>query len=123
LALYTSPSQRSAQGPEGCPQPAAGSISRALSPELINHCTEVTNMAKYEQYLEFMYGALLELNKKGLEVSETTDLVADLGLSSLEIMEFIEMIEDEFDISIPLNILPDVNTVGQLARKLQDLNN
>lgn len=80
-------------------------------------------MAKYEQYLEFMYGALLELNKKGLEVSETTDLVADLGLSSLEIMEFIEMIEDEFDISVPLNILPDVNTVGQLAHKLQDLNN
>jgi len=80
-------------------------------------------MAEYEKYLEFMYGALQELNKKGLEVSETTDLVADLGLSSLEIMEFIEMIEDEFDISIPLNILPDVNTVGQLAHKLQDLNN
>ncbi len=79
-------------------------------------------MADYDQYLDFMYGALADLNKKGLELSETTDLVADIGLSSLEVMEFIEMIEDEFDISIPLNILPDVNTVGQLAQKLQDLN-
>ena len=78
-------------------------------------------MANYDQYLDYMYGALAGLNKKGLELSETTDLVADLGLSSLEVMEFIEMIEDEFDISIPLNILPDVNTIGQLAKKLQEL--
>jgi acyl carrier protein len=79
-------------------------------------------MADYAQYLDFMYGALSEMNKKDLELSETTDLVADIGLSSLEVMEFIEMIEDEFDITIPLNILPDINTVGQLAHKLQDLN-
>jgi acyl carrier protein len=78
-------------------------------------------MTDYAQYLDFMYRALGELNKKGIELSETTDLVADLGLSSLEVMEFIEMIEDEFDISIPLNILPDVNTVGQLAQKLKDI--
>ncbi|MCZ6829489.1 MAG: acyl carrier protein [Gammaproteobacteria bacterium] len=88
----------------------------------INHCTETMHMADYDQYLDFMYGALGALNKEGVELSETTDLVADIGLSSLEVMEFIEMIEDEFDISIPLNILPDINTVGQLAQKLQDLN-
>ena len=78
-------------------------------------------MAEYSEYLEFMYGALAELNKNKIPLSETTDLVADLGLSSLEVMEFIEQIEDEYDISIPLNILPDINTVGQLAKKLQDL--
>ncbi|MCX2982433.1 acyl carrier protein [Halieaceae bacterium IMCC14734] len=78
-------------------------------------------MADSKQYLEFMYGALAELNKQGLELSETTDMIADMGLSSLEVMEFIEQIEDEYDISIPLNILPDVNTIGQLAQKLQEL--
>ena len=60
-------------------------------------------------------------SKQYLELSETTDMVADMGLSSLEVMEFIEQIEDEYDISIPLNILPDVNTIGQLAQKLQEL--
>lgn len=79
-------------------------------------------MAKYQEYLTFMYGALEQLNKKDLILSETSDLVADIGLSSLEVMEFIEKIEDHFDISIPLNILPDVNTVGELARKVQELN-
>ena len=79
-------------------------------------------MAKYQEYLSFMYDALATLNKKDIELSETTDLVADIGLSSLEVMELIEKIEDHFDISIPLNILPDVNTVGELAEKVQELN-
>ena len=79
-------------------------------------------MAEYQEYLTYMYSALGELNKKDLDLSETTDLVADIGLSSLEVMELIEKIEDHFDISIPLNILPDVNTVGELARKVQELN-
>ena len=79
-------------------------------------------MADYQEYLDFMYSALDQLNKKDIELTETTDLVADIGLSSLEVMEFIEKIEDHFDISIPLNILPDVNTVGELARKVQELN-
>lgn len=79
-------------------------------------------MAKYQEYLTFMYSALEQLNKKDLILSETTDLVADIGLSSLEVMELIEKIEDHFDISIPLNILPDVNTVGELAQKVQELN-
>ena len=79
-------------------------------------------MAKYQEYLTFMYSALEQLNKKDLALSETTDLVVDIGLSSLEVMELIEKIEDHFDISIPLNILPDVNTVGELAQKVQELN-
>jgi acyl carrier protein len=79
-------------------------------------------MADYQEYLDFMYSALKQLNKKGVVLNETSDLVADIGLSSLEVMEFIEKIEDHFDISIPLNILPDVNTVGELAAKVQELN-
>lgn len=79
-------------------------------------------MADYQEYLSFMYSALEQLNKKDLVLSETTDLVADIGLSSLEVMELIEKIEDHFDISIPLNILPDVNTIGELAKKVQELN-
>ena len=79
-------------------------------------------MADYQEYLEFMFSALDQLNKKELELTDTTDLVADIGLSSLEVMELIEKIEDHFDISIPLNILPDVNTIGELARKVQELN-
>ncbi|MDG1945496.1 MAG: acyl carrier protein [Halioglobus sp.] len=79
-------------------------------------------MTDYQEYLEFLYSAVEAQNKKRIELSESTSLVADLGLSSLEVMEFIEKIEDHFDISIPLNILPDVNTIGDLATKVRELN-
>ena len=79
-------------------------------------------MTDYQEYLNFLISALASQNKKQLVLSEDTALVADIGLSSLEVMEFIEKIEDHFDISIPLNILPDVNTIGDLARKVRDLN-
>ena len=79
-------------------------------------------MTEYQEYLQFLYSALESQNKKKLVLSENTALVADIGLSSLEVMEFIEKIEDHFDISIPLNILPDVNTIGDLAKKVRELN-
>jgi acyl carrier protein len=79
-------------------------------------------MTDYQEYLKFLYSALEPKNNKNLVLSESTSLVADMGLSSLEVMEFIEKIEDHFDISIPLNILPDVNTIGDLAGKVKELN-
>lgn len=79
-------------------------------------------MTEYREYLKFLYSALESLNKKNVPMTEDTALVADMGLSSLEVMEFIEKIEDHFDITIPLNILPDVNTIGELAGKIQELN-
>ena len=79
-------------------------------------------MTDYREYLDFLYEAIAPHNKKEIELTQDTALVADIGLSSLEVMEFIEKIEDHFDISIPLNILPDVNTIGDLASKVQELN-
>ena len=79
-------------------------------------------MIDYSEYLSFLCSALESQNKKKLILSENTSLVADIGLSSLEVMEFIEKIEDHYDISIPLNILPDVNTIGDLATKVRQLN-
>jgi acyl carrier protein len=55
-------------------------------------------------------------------LSEETDLVSDLGLDSLKVMKILESVEDQFDISIPLNVLPDVRTVKDFARQIQKLN-
>ena len=78
-------------------------------------------MAAYQEYLDFMYSVVESHIKGGTVLSEDTELVADIGLSSLEVMEFIEKIEDRFDLSIPLNILPDVKTLGDFARTLREL--
>ena len=57
----------------------------------------------------------------GQPVSKTTDMVAELGLDSLKVMKIVENIEDRFDISIPLNILPEVRTVGDFVMQIQKI--
>jgi acyl carrier protein len=59
---------------------------------------------------------------RGQAINEDTDLVADLGLDSLKVMKIIESVEDSFDISIPLNVLPDVRTVKDFALQIQKIN-
>lgn len=79
-------------------------------------------MTDYQEYLTFICSVLDRYNKNRIELTAWTRLVDDIGLTSLEVMEAIERIEDHFDISIPLNILPDVNTIGELATKVHELN-
>ncbi|HSF94078.1 MAG TPA: phosphopantetheine-binding protein [Thermohalobaculum sp.] len=47
----------------------------------------------------------------GLESS----VIADTGLDSVSVMDFVMELEDEFDISIPLDQIAEVRTVGDLA--------
>lgn len=54
-------------------------------------------------------------NRKGVDISETTSFADDLELDSLTVMDLVANIEDEWDINMPLNMLPDLETVGQVA--------
>ena len=64
---------------------------------------------------------LAELSKGRVEIGEDTDLLADLNLDSLQVMNLLLRVEDRFDISIPVNILPDVKTVKDLALQIEQL--
>ena len=79
-------------------------------------------MPDYDSYVQFICN-LLQAQQKGAPkpLSAATDLIADIGLSSLQVMELIEKLEDHFDLSIPLNILPNITTIGDLARSLHNL--
>jgi acyl carrier protein len=63
--------------------------------------------------------ALVEIlgtfNKTGVELKPGTRFTEDLNFDSLVVMEFVAVVEDAFDISVPLNILPDVATIKDLA--------
>ncbi len=48
-------------------------------------------------------------------VTPETSLVRDLGLDSLAAMDLLMSVEDRFDVSIPLNALPEIETVGDLS--------
>jgi acyl carrier protein len=57
----------------------------------------------------------------GVEITSETDLTADLALESLNVLEILLGLEDHFDISIPINILPDIRTVKDLVQQIQKL--
>lgn len=78
-------------------------------------------MASYEACLARVLEVLAPLAKKGGPISESSDLVGELGLSSIDVMQVIESVEDEFDVSFPLNNLPNVRTAGDLAQEVARL--
>jgi acyl carrier protein len=63
--------------------------------------------------------ALIELlgpfNKTGVDLKPGTRFTEDLNFDSLVVMEFVATVEDRFDISVPMNILPDIATIQDLA--------
>jgi acyl carrier protein len=56
------------------------------------------------------------LNKAGIEITADTDFNADLNVDSVAVMDFVLMVEDKYDISIPINLLSEVSTVGQFVQ-------
>lgn len=77
--------------------------------------------ADYSAVLNKTYEVLKTYNKSGVEIGENTDIRADLHIDSVDVMDLLMLIEDEYDISIPINALAEVNTVGQLARAVTDV--
>jgi acyl carrier protein len=64
---------------------------------------------------------LKRVSGKGIEPTTHSDLMADLGLDSLQILEVIAELEDHFDVSIPLNDVPATRTVAQVVARVTAL--
>lgn len=76
-------------------------------------------MISYEK----LYGQLTKLLQayveEGQAIAAESLLVDDLGLDSVQTMEMLMDLEDDLDLSIPMNMLPDVHTVDDLVKALQ----
>ena len=64
---------------------------------------------------------LKRVSRKAIEPTLGSDLIADLGFDSLQILEAIADLEDHFDVSIPLNDVPATRTVAQVVAKVTAL--
>ena len=78
-------------------------------------------MPDYKEFITRIYRILQPFLKPGQTLNEDSELVAELGLTSLQVMMMIEQIEDDLDITVPLNILPDIRTIRDLALQLEKL--
>lgn len=64
--------------------------------------------------------ALVPFKKSEIEITSATDIARDLNMDSLAVMDLLMELEDKFDVSIPLNMVPEIATVGQLAQTVID---
>lgn len=55
------------------------------------------------------------------QITMETNLLNDLGLSSLDVVNMIVAFEDEFEIEIPDRKLSEIVTVGDIVKLLQEI--
>jgi acyl carrier protein len=55
------------------------------------------------------------------KVTSETRIAGDLGLDSVAVLDFIQDVEDRFDLSIPLERVAEVQTIGELSVAIQTL--
>ncbi len=59
----------------------------------------------------------LDVNEE--EISADTNIATDLGADSLDVVEILMSIEDEFEIEIPDNEIENIRTVGELVEFIE----
>ena len=73
-----------------------------------------------DSVLAEIINALLPFKKSDAQITADTDIARDLKLDSLAVMDLLMVLEDKFDVSIPLNMVAEITTVGQLAKAIRD---
>jgi acyl carrier protein len=58
---------------------------------------------------------LAPFNSAGKTLNLDTDISSDLNIDSVAVMDFVMEVEDHFDIEIPLNVVSETRTIGDLA--------
>ena len=74
-----------------------------------------------QQIYQAICGLIQPLNRKAIVIGPETTFANDLDLDSLTVMDLVAAIEDEFDIILPLNMLPDLETVQQVADAVETI--
>jgi acyl carrier protein len=64
---------------------------------------------------------LKRMSRRPIEPTLASDLAIDLGFDSLQILEVIAELEDQFDVSIPLNDVPSTRTVADVVAQVTAL--
>ena len=64
---------------------------------------------------------LKNVSRRPIEPALESDLIADLGFDSIQVMETIGELEDRFDIAIPMTEVGNTRTVAQIVARVAAL--
>jgi acyl carrier protein len=104
-------------GRGGLGRRALKTISESILAAVAIMGIEATNE---DPFLAEIISALQPFKKSDAAITAETDIARDLKLDSLAVMDLLMVLEDKFDVSIPLNMVAEITTVGQLAKAVRD---
>ena len=81
---------------------------------------DIKNLSEDEIFAEVLK-LIAPFNKKSIAITRDTNFSSDLDLDSLAVMDLLAAIEDHYDITVPLNILPDLERVGQVSAAVKKI--
>lgn len=61
-----------------------------------------------------------QLDASAKDMSMDTDIAGDLGADSLDVVELLMSIEDEFDVEIPDEEIENIKTIGDLVKYIEE---
>ena len=60
-----------------------------------------------------------QLNKSVDEITEDKDIVKDLGADSLDVVEMLMSLEEEFNVTVPEEDAVNIKTVGDIVNVIE----
>ncbi len=62
---------------------------------------------------------LKRISRRPIQPTPASELLADLGFDSLQVLELVGELEDHFEIVVPLNDLTHIRTVAQVVAEVR----
>ena len=72
-------------------------------------------MTNSQDTIDQIYKLLEPFNSTGKVLTPDTEISTDLNIDSVAVMDFVMEVEDHFDIEIPLNVVSETRSIGELA--------
>ena len=60
------------------------------------------------------------LDVKADDITEASNIQDDLGADSLDVVDLVMALEDEFDVEIPEDQVENIKTVGDIVKFIED---
>ena len=70
-----------------------------------------------EEVIELI-SSVLEIEKK--DINEKTNLVADLGVESLDLVDLVAAFEEKYEFEIPDKDIKNLQTVGDIIKYIEE---
>ncbi len=90
-------------------------------PENLSEHSQMSSQYSSEQIFDKVCELLKPYNTKNQIITRQSGIVSDLEIDSTAVFDLIMGLEDYYDISIPMEMVSDIKTVGELVIAVRQL--